>query len=298
AAGFGAFLALILLASPLLRLASVAAAGHPALRALGMTRRQLMTVDVARAAAIGAFAAVTSVAVAFALSTLTPIGLARELEPDPGFTFDRFVLPLGGALVLLAVVLAGAAASAQATRQPAERPPTAGRPLADALARWGLPLTAVSGLRLALTRGRGTAAVPIAGTLLGAVAAVAVVAVALTFTASLDHLFSTPRLYGQNWDYATNYVVPSAAHVRADRLIGDAARGGEEEILLDGRRVRVAAMDDVKGTIGPVVTEGRQPEQSNEIVLTRKVLDAPGASVGGSVEARVGARRRRMRVGG
>ena len=298
AAGFGALLALILLASPLLRLASVAAAGHPALRALGMTRRQLMTVDVARAAAIGAFAAVTSVAVAFALSTLTPIGLARELEPDPGFTFDRFVLPLGGALVLLAVVLAGAAASAQATRQPAERPPTAGRPLADALARWGLPLTAVSGLRLALTRGRGTAAVPIAGTLLGAVAAVAVVAVALTFTASLDHLFSTPRLYGQNWDYATNYAVPSVAHVRASRLISDAAQGGEADVLLDGRLVHVAAMDDIKGRIGPVVTEGRQPERSDEIVLTRKVLHALGAGVGDSVEARLGTHRARLRVVG
>jgi hypothetical protein len=298
AAGFGALLALILLASPLLRLASVAAAGHPALRALGMTRRQLMTVDVARAAAIGAFAAVTSVAVAFALSTLTPIGLARELEPDPGFTFDRLVLPLGGALVLLAVVLAGAAASAQATLQPAERPPATGRPLADVLAQWGLPLTAVSGVRLALTRRRGTTAVPIAGTLLGAVAAVAVVAVALTFTASLDHLFSTPRLYGQNWDYATNYTVPSAAHVRADRAISDAARGDQVEVLLNRRRVYIAAMDDIKGRIGPVVTGGRQPERSDEIVLTRKVLDALGAGVGDSVGARVGAHRLRMRIVG
>jgi PPIC-type PPIASE domain/FtsX-like permease family len=298
AAGFGALLALILLASPLLRLASVATAGHLALRALGMTRRQLVTVDVARAAAIGAFAAVTSVAVAFALSTLTPIGLARELEPDPGFTFDRLVLPLGGSLVLLAVVLAGAAASAQATQQPPERPPATGRPLADALARWGLPLTAVSGVRMALTRGRGTTAVPIAGTLLGAVAAVAVVAVALTFTASLDHLFSTPRLYGQNWDYATNYSVPSAAHVRADRAIRDAARGGEEDVLLDGRRVHLAAMDDIKGRIGPVVTEGRQPEGSDEIVLTRKVLDALGAGVGDTVEARLGTHSARMRIVG
>ena len=70
AAGFGALLALILLASPLLRLASVAAAGHPTLRALGMMRRQLMTVDVARAAAIGAFAAITAVAVGLALSQI------------------------------------------------------------------------------------------------------------------------------------------------------------------------------------------------------------------------------------
>jgi PPIC-type PPIASE domain/FtsX-like permease family len=298
-AGFGALLALVLLASPLFRLASLAAAGHPALRALGMTRRQLVTVDVARAAAIGALAAVMAVAVALALSPLTPIGLARELEPEPGFALDRLVLPLGGAVVLVVVVLAGAAGSAQATRRPTQRTLGAGRrPLADTLAQWGLPPTVVSGVRLALTPGRGTTAVPIAGTLLGAISAVAVVAVALTFTASLDHLFSTPRLYGQNWDYATNYVAPSVAHLRADLLLSDAARGGEEEVLLDGRRVRVSAMDDVKGRIGPVVTEGRQPERNDEIVLARKVLDALGAGVGGSVEARVGTHSVRMRVVG
>ncbi|HEY6150195.1 MAG TPA: FtsX-like permease family protein [Gaiellaceae bacterium] len=298
AAGFGALLALILLASPLLRLASVAAAGHPTLRALGMMRRQLMTVDVARAAAIGAFASITAVAVGLALSPLTPIGLARELEPEPGFAFDRLVFLLGGAVVFLFVVLAGAAASVQATRRQAERPPAAGRPLADALARWGLPLTAVSGVRLALTRGGGTTAVPVAGTLLGAVAAVAVVAVALTFTASLDHLFSTPRLYGQNSDYATNYTVPSAARIRADRAISDAARGEQQDVVLDGRRVPIVAMDDIKGRIGPVVTEGRQPERSDEIVLTRKKMDALGVGVGDSVEARVRTHRARLRVVG
>ena len=73
-------------------------------------------------------------------------------------------------------------------------------------------LTAVSGVRLALARGRGTTAVPIGGTLVGAIASVAVVAVALTFTASMDHLLSTPRLYGQNWDYRTNFIAPSPAH--------------------------------------------------------------------------------------
>src|SRR5439155_8240603 len=65
-----------------------------------------------------------------------------------------------------------------------------------------------------------------------------------------------------------------------------------------GRRVRVSAMDDVKGRIGPVVTEGRQPERNDEIVLARKVLDALGAGVGGSVEARVGTHSVRMRVVG
>jgi hypothetical protein len=46
AAGFGALLALLLLAPALLRLAALGAAAHPTLRALGMTRRELLLVDV------------------------------------------------------------------------------------------------------------------------------------------------------------------------------------------------------------------------------------------------------------
>ena len=76
-----------------------------------MTRRQLLAVDVARSGAIGALAATLAVALAFALSPLTPIGLARDIEPAPGFAFDPLVLGLGGIGVVLAVVVAGAVAS-------------------------------------------------------------------------------------------------------------------------------------------------------------------------------------------
>ena len=113
AAGFGALLALLLLAPALVRLAALAAGAHRTLRALGMTRRQLLAVDVARSGAIGALAAILAVALAFALSPLTPIGLARDLEPAPGFAFDPLVLGLGGIGVVLAVVVAGAVARAQ-----------------------------------------------------------------------------------------------------------------------------------------------------------------------------------------
>ncbi len=58
AAGFGALLALLLLAPALVRLAALAAGAHRTLRALGMTRRQLLAVDVARSGAIGALAAI------------------------------------------------------------------------------------------------------------------------------------------------------------------------------------------------------------------------------------------------
>ena len=216
ACGFGALLALLMLAPALLRLAATAATAHSTLRALGMTRRQLFAVDVARAVAIGAVAACAAVALAFAFSPLTPIGLARDLEPMPGFALDVPVLALGGAGVVFLVVFAGAFASLQARTAHRDLEPRTGCPPAEALARWGLPPTAVSGVHMALARGRGTTAVPIGGTLVGAIASVAVVAVALTFTASMDHLLSTPRLYGQNWDYRTNFIAPSPATVRAD----------------------------------------------------------------------------------
>ncbi len=295
AAGFGALLVVLLLAPALLRLAAPAAVRHGMLTALGMTRRQLVAVDIVRAASVGTLAAGVAVTLALALSPLTPIGLARDLEPDSGFAFDPVALAVGGAGVVLAVVVVGALASSRGAR--AERPERRRSATASVLARWRLPASAVSGVRLALTRGSGMTAVPIAGTVLAAVAAVGVVAVALTFTASLDHLFSTPRLYGRNWDYRTAYDVPPAARVRADPTISDAARGDETAVLLNGRRVGAVAMDDIKGSIGPIVTEGRRPERTDEIVLSAKTLDALGLRVGDRVEAR-GTRPLRMRIVG
>ncbi len=186
---------------------------------------------------------------------------------------------------MLAVVVAGAVASSQ-VRTTTDLSAGTRCAAADALARWGLPPTAVSGVRLALTRARGAMAVPIAGTILGAIASVAVVAVALTFTASMDHLLSTPRLYGQNWDYRTNYDVPPGARVRADPVISDAAEGGQADIRLNGRTVHVVAMDDVKGRIGPVVVAGEAPEGVDEILLASKTLRALGLHIGDTVDAR------------
>jgi hypothetical protein len=294
AAGFGSLLALLLVAPALLRLAAAAAADNPTLRTIGMTRSQLFAVDVMRAAAIGAVAAAASVGVAYAVSPLTPVGFARELEPDPGFAFDVQALVVGAAAVLLALTVVGALTSARTRRE--ARPAQAGS-LADVLALWGLPLTTISGVRLALARGRQASAVPTAAALISATAAVAVVAVALTFTASLEHLFSTPALYGQNWDYRTNYTVPLLKHIRADPSISDAARGDEGTILVNGRRIVVSAMDDVKGRIDPVVTSGRSPVRANELALSANTLDALHLSVGDWVEAR-GSRSRRMDIVG
>ena len=300
AAAVGALLAFVLLAQALARVASFSQLKNPTLRALGMTPEQLVAVGVARAAAIALPAAALAAGIAFALSPLSPIGLARELEPHPGFAFDALALALGSAVVFVAVLLAGAYAASRAARQPAVVPATpTGRVVpADALARWGFPASLVSGVRFALARGSAATAVPVATTLLAGVLAVSVVAIALTFTASLDHLFSTPRLYGQNWDYRSNYAVPSPAAVRADRSLSDVARGGlNDSVLLNGRQIGVVNMDDIKGRIPPVVTQGRAPEHPDEILLASKTLDALGLHVGGTVEALV-KRSAQMRIVG
>jgi len=304
AAAVGALLGFVLLAQALVRVASLAAVEHPTLRALGMTREQLVAVGVAQAATIAVLAAAVAAAIAVALSPLSPIGLARELEPEPGFAFDPLAVALGAALVLVAVLLAGAYASSRASRELARAlahaAPTGRVAPADTLARWGFPATVVSGVRLALARGRGATSVPVGATLLAGVLAISVVAIALTFTASLDHLFSTPRLYGQNWDYRSEYAVPEKASARADRSLSDVALGDDKgHVLLNGRQVGAVAMDDIKGRLAPVVTEGRAPVRIDEILLAAKTLDALGVEIGDTVEARgdtVEARIRRRTV--
>ena len=55
----------------------------PILRAVGMSGVQLFGLGVLRAAVVGALAGATGVVLAFLLSPMAPIGLARLAEPDP-----------------------------------------------------------------------------------------------------------------------------------------------------------------------------------------------------------------------
>lgn len=302
AAAAGALLVFVLIAQAFARVASFAAAQQTTLRALGMSRDQLVALGAARAAAIALPAAALAAGVAVALSPLTPIGLARELEPRPGFALDLLDVAVGSLFILVAMVAAGVYAASLAATEPVGTgtTPSATRrvPMADSFARWGFPPTFACGVRLALARGRRTTAVPVGATLLASVTAVSVVAVSLTFTASLQHLLATPGLYGQNWDYRSNYGVPSPASVRADPSLSDVAWGGfQNSALLNGRQFGVVAMDNLKGRIDPVVIAGRAPEGPDEILLAPKTLDSLGLRVGDSVQVRV-VRTRRMRIVG
>src|SRR5262249_17553396 len=94
-AGLFGVIGLLIVGQLLARLSFLEATGYGTLRALGMSRGQLMTAGLGRAAAIGAAGGVIATALGVALSPLLPVGLARVAEPHPGIDADVPVLAGG-----------------------------------------------------------------------------------------------------------------------------------------------------------------------------------------------------------
>src|SRR5947209_1569142 len=166
--------AVLVLGQLLARQIALDASDYPVLYALGMTRRQLAGLAVLRGTAIGAAGAVLSVAVAIALSPLTPIGLARTAEPHPGVACDTRVLAIAvaGTTVIAAILTlwpTWRAAASAALRTDEHDGPGRRSVVAEASARAGLPVTITAGVRMALERGRGRTGVPVRTTIGGAI---------------------------------------------------------------------------------------------------------------------------------
>jgi hypothetical protein len=303
----GAAAALLLVGQALFRQALLESAAHPTLRALGMTRAQLLALGTARAAVIAVPATLLSVLLAFLLSPLAPVGRARELEPDPGFDFSASAIVPGGPAVLAAILVLGvlgtvrAVGGAGVAAQPGQ---AVGRGrLASGLARAGCPPPLVAGVRMALLGGARPTAVPVRATLVAAILAVAVGAAALTFATSLQHLLDTPRLYGQTWDFEIGGGGPSieagtVRRVSSDPAVSDVAVGAVEPVDVGGQAVGARAMDDVKGSSAPTVLEGRAPRVPGEVLLGTKTLDALHLRIGDNVAVRSGSRAVRLRIVG
>lgn len=288
--GAGAVLVFLLVAQSLSRLSVAASTQYPTLRAVGMTSRQLLALGIARAATIALAASAVTVGVALALSPFAPIGYARELEPVPGFDIDPLVLALGGTAVLAGVAMAGALAAWRAAPGVRALPTEgAGRVrLADALARWGAPAPVATGVRLALARRRGTKALSAGSALAGVTLAVVVTTAALTFSASLHHLFSTPRLFGQNWDYRTDLTQNDSQNwvlASADRRISALAMGDDKTtVQVNGREVDAWAFYQTKGSIQPTILSGHAPRSHDQVALGTKTMRALGVRIGQKVD--------------
>jgi hypothetical protein len=297
---------LLLLGQALYRDAAASLTDQDTLRALGMTRAQMLAIGAARSGLLALPAAALSVGMAFLLSPLTPIGRARELEPHPGFHFDAAVLVVGAAVVLVAVFGLGLIATARVVWARRRRTESAGAPaaarVASAAARAGLPPSAVAGIRMALVRRSRSAGVPVLATLAAATLAVAVTVVALTFAGSLNHLLTTPALYGQSWDFETEagdaLKGPVLRQLRSDPAIAGVATGAVSPVEIGSHEVAAYGFDDVAGAVPPVLLAGRAPRGQDETALGTKTMDQFHLHLGDAVRVHSGASGTRLRIVG
>jgi FtsX-like permease family len=307
-AAAAAIAGLVALGQALVRQAETMSVQHPTCRALGMTPRQLIAAGVTAILPVAAGGTVLAVAIAVAGGPLAITGLARQAEPDPGPWFDTAVA-YGAILIgLIVLALAAGAFALAGTRGPTEERLAAARPSRTASAFTGLPAPVGLGVRMALDTGRGPSALPSRPALVGAAVGVAGVVAALGVGAHIDDLLTTPKLWGADYDatVVTGAGVPSQ-ETTAERLAD--APDVEAVAVFESVNVPVYAGDrkdmvgattarPYRGTIPPVIPEGRVPVAADEVALGDAVLDRLDADIGGSVEVDRGDERVALRVVG
>jgi hypothetical protein len=285
-----ALAAAAILGQTLARQAYVEAAEYPRLRALGMSRRALTVVGILRASAIAVMAAGVGVVVAILGSVLTPIGLSRLVEPDPGVAIDGTVLATGLAVTFLAIPLLAVWPAWRAAGLGGAEVPSSARPNRAVVLLAGASVSAatLTGVRLALEPGRGARATPVRTAVLGSLIGVAALAASLTFAASLQHLIRTPELYGFNWDFIADMGddQEALALLEADPDVEAISHGGAFSVLIEDRSLLPFVYEP--GAIGPTMLEGSAPDAPDEIALGSQLARALDVAIGDEVAVTLG----------
>ncbi len=273
-----------------------------------------MLVGVARSVAVAVIGVATGVLLAFLLSPLTPVGEARLADPSPGFDVDLDVLVVVVVLALAAVVVLGLWPAIRTAR--VNRGDTAirvARPsrIVAALSAAGGPPSLLIGVRHALERGRARNSIPVGSALLGSVLAVTALCATGVFGSSLNHLTTTPSLYGQPfdaWFSPANLSGPEQAtkmlaDIESQRAVIAVTAGISGDITVNGTTVDALAGQPIRGPLLLTPINGRLPAASDEIALGASTLRQVGASVGSLVHvvtplSRGGSRAASFRVTG
>jgi hypothetical protein len=294
-AGLVAIGALLAISQIIAREVAMSATDDSVLAAMGFGRLQIASVTVVRLAGPVAAGAVMAVAAAVAASPLMPLGAARLAEPHPGVSVDGPVLGFGAAAIVVVLLAVSAFAAWRVTRHvtgtarakvPVQKPSR----LVEALARAGVRPPAVTGVRMALEPGHGRTSVPVRSATVGMVVAVAAVVAVVTFSANLNRLVSTPRLYGDTWSVGLDAQFNSVS--RAVILKSLAGPPGTEsvsagvygdDVTIDGRSVPTVGVDPIQGSLYPTVVSGRSPSRPGEIALGADTMRTLRRRIGDTV---------------
>jgi ABC-type antimicrobial peptide transport system permease subunit len=298
--GLAGLICLAVIAQLLARQLALDSAEFPVLRSVGMTRRSLLALALARLAVVTIAGAVLAVAVAVAASPLMPIGSARVAEPDPGVEVNAAILAAGFAVIAV-VPLALLARPAWRTVSHALEPLGVAEPAAGRTRR-SLPtavltpaglVTSGVGMRMAFEPGRGRTAVPVRSALAGTVIALTALVAAVVFGASLAGLVGTPGRYGQNWDASLNIGFAGISGPFGARLLSTQpaitgyAAGSSGQVTIDGTIVPAIGIDQQHGDGYLTLLAGRSPASPGEIALGAQTLRALHRQIGQSVQVAV-----------
>jgi len=287
---------LVVVGQALFRQSAVEAEDFPTLAVLGVGRRQLVMVGMARSAVVAVGGALGAVAVAVVLSPVAPLGEARVAEPSTGVTFDPLVLSLGALGVVVAVAALGVwPALRAASMRRAESRAGSTRPsvVASWLAATGAPPSAVVGVRNAMERRSGGGSVPVGSAILGTVLAVVALCGTGVFGASLSHLTGTPRLWGDA--FQLNFSNPNGGGPDP-ALLATLEHDPAITAITEGRAVQIAvgkvAVGAVLGTAvkGPMLlssVSGHVPDGAGQIGLGATTMRQVGAHLGSVVPVTV-----------
>ena len=290
-----ALLGALIVAQLVSRQSAVAASEYPTLRGLGMTPRQLFSLGVLRAAALGFAGACFAIVPAVLLSKFTPIGTARQAEPHPGITVNWTIIAIGVVVTIVVVVVLSlwpARRDARLATQSSDAHVKSSA-IAERLARAGAPVTVTTGVRMAFQRGRGRTAVPVRSGLASAALGIWAVVAALTFGANLTHLLDHPHQYGVSWDAEVlNGEGPTAVQAAVgiadhDPNVANVAMLGGAPAELGGHEADAQVLIPRVGTITPPVLDGHLPVHDNQIAVGTRTLNDLGLHVGDTTTLRV-----------
>ena len=291
-AGVTALLGLLLVGQTISRRCQLDGRDNLTLAALGATQRDRWLTMMVRLALAAAAGVATAVTLAVALSWFTPVGPARNAEPDPGWSINPPVLLAGAAILFFAVLFVSAIPAWRTARLTKLSSLVHGSSAARWLAACGASPNVTTGVRFGLEPGRGASAVPTRATIIGAATAVAVATATMVFAASLGRVVDDGRFYGSNFDAVLTFEGDETDDGRFDDVLGilgsdpDVERLGElrvSEIVVDGSPVTAITFSDGEDAVRPTIAAGRAPSAAGEIALGSTTMNELNVSIGDEV---------------
>jgi hypothetical protein len=246
--------------------------------------------------------------VAVALSPFGLIGPIRPYVPH-GVAVDWTILSVGVVVAMVVLVALAVGFAVRLTpRRASDRPYVAkfrGSSAARLAANASMPVSAVTGIRLALEPGTGRNAVPVRSAIIGTVFALMIVTSTITFGASLHNLVAQPPLYGWNWTYEMNGGgglgdIPAAGAAKllaADPYVSQWSGVYFGLLRLDGVNVTVMGASP-HAKVSPPVLSGHGFDGNSQVVLGTATLRQLHKQVGQFVEVGTGGATTKLQIVG